>query len=118
MSERFIDLGNRKWKNPSADKAIKWSISAKGNPYTVFRGFAIVVVEHHSGFFQYMTQPEGKSRDANEWQVHGKFETQDDAKEAAINALRPKREPVPPVDKTATSVITSSGRKIVLDDAV
>lgn len=127
MSDRYIEVGEKKWKNPTEEaviSAVRWSTSQKGNAYTTHRGVVIVIMQNKwNQKWQYMMQPEAVGELLNpnatakqNWEVHGKFDTQDEAKAAVLNALRPKREPVPPVpvDNNTASDATRGGRKIVL----
>lgn len=119
MSERFIDLGNRKWKTAREPViAVRWRTSQKGNPYCTFRGFAIVVVQYKEGaVYRYMVKPE-KADDTVKWEVYGKFATEDEAKDSAIAALTRGKKTLPPADAVAATeeeAVTFDGkRKIVL----
>jgi hypothetical protein len=118
MSERFIDLGNRKWKTARESIAVRWRMSAKGNPYTTFRGFAIVVVQYkESAPFRYMVKPE-KAGDDVKWEVYGKFATKEEAKDSAIAALMSGKKELPPSDATVATedeaITFDAKRKIIL----
>jgi hypothetical protein len=118
MSDRFVDIGQRKWKNPSPETAtkVRWKASAKGNPYADINGRVVVITKanRESKPYSYGLAPENPEN--NKFEFHGAFETEDEAKNAAIQALRPKRTPVPveePCQKP-TSTKTRPKRKIVL----
>lgn len=117
MSERFIDLGNRKWKTARESIAVRWRTSAKGNPFTTFRGFVIVVCQFREGaHWRYMVKPEKEG--TYNWEVYGKFNTADEAKESAIAALLTGKKEMPKPDETVATeeeaMTPLQGRKIIL----
>ncbi len=116
MSERFIDLGDRKWKTARETVAVRWRTSAKGNPYCTFQGFAIVVCRYKESFC-YMVKPE-KTDDTVRWEVYDKFATQDEAKDSAIAALTHGKKTLPPayasVDSEEETITFDAKRKIIL----
>jgi hypothetical protein len=116
MSERFIDLGDRKWKTARETVAVRWRTSAKGNPYTTFRGFAIVVCQfREGGHYRYMVKPEKEG--TYNWEVYGRFATQDEAKDSAIAALMRGKKELTPDETVATedeAITFDAKRKIIL----
>lgn len=125
MSDRYIELGEKKWKTiVEADP--RWRESAKGNPYTLYRQHMIVVVQRNfkrdadAGKWQFMITPESYKN--SRWEIHGKFDTQEEAQKASLEFLRtPKEKRVRGVVETATPEITeiqhSVRRKIVLGES-
>lgn len=116
MSDRFIHLGNQKWKPVRETVTARWRTSAKGNPYTSFRGFVIVVCQFREGaHWRYMVKPEKEG--TYNWEVYGKFTTADEAKESAIAALLTGKKNMPKPDETVATeeeAMIPQGRKIVL----
>jgi len=117
MSERFIDMGERKWKTARETVAVRWRTSQKGNPYTTFRGFAIVVCQFKEGTpFRYMVKPE-RADDTVKWEVYGKFATQEEAKDSAIAALMKGKKQLAPDETVASedeAITFDAKRKIIL----
>lgn len=103
MSERQIEVGEKKWKNPTEEgalAAVRWSQSQKGNDYTIFRGMHIVILlNKRNDRWQYITR-RADSDDTVKWEWHGKYDTKDKAKAAALLSLRPRREPVSTEDES------------------